>query len=167
MIQVVRYSALTFGVLYGIVHRRTLQSQFDSNAAHKEVELRQHWLEQAKEAWAKKQANSNGRKFSQFSFFPSVEYSASASCVRLFTHVAPRGLEESETHLLTENVTDRFSLLDFPFILSPPSFPLTSFAQSSPTPMLLDSTSKSSSNHSKSRRPALPNPLHRFPFIST
>ncbi|GAA5847971.1 hypothetical protein JCM5353_002561 [Sporobolomyces roseus] len=59
-VSVVRYSALTFGVLYGIVHRKTLQSEFDSNAAHKEVQLRQHWLEQAKEAWAKKQANSDG-----------------------------------------------------------------------------------------------------------
>jgi len=60
-----------------------------------------------------------------------------------------------------------FSLSLLPFLLCPPSFLLTSLAQSSPTPMLLDSTSKSSSNHSKSRRPALPNPLHRFPFIST
>ncbi|GAA5886546.1 hypothetical protein JCM16303_006604 [Sporobolomyces ruberrimus] len=59
-VSAVRYSALTFGVLYGIVHRRTLQSEFDANAAHKEVELRESWLKQAKEAWAKKQANSNG-----------------------------------------------------------------------------------------------------------
>ncbi|GAA6005099.1 hypothetical protein JCM11491_002578 [Sporobolomyces phaffii] len=58
-VSAVRYSALVFGVLYGIVHRRTLQSEFDSNAAHKEVQLRESWLKQAKEAWAKKQANSD------------------------------------------------------------------------------------------------------------
>ncbi|GAA5936246.1 uncharacterized protein JCM15063_002756 [Sporobolomyces koalae] len=59
-VSAVRYSALVFGVLYGIVHRRTLQSEFDAHAAHKEVQLRESWLKQAKEAWAKKQANSDG-----------------------------------------------------------------------------------------------------------
>lgn len=59
-VSAVRYSALVFGVLYGIVHRRTLQSEFDQHAAQKEVQLRENWLKQAKEAWAKKQANSDG-----------------------------------------------------------------------------------------------------------
>ncbi|GAA6062421.1 hypothetical protein JCM10212_006056 [Sporobolomyces blumeae] len=56
----VRYSALVFGVLYGIVHRQTLQSEFDHHAAQKEVQLRQHWLEEAKKAWAQKQQKNDG-----------------------------------------------------------------------------------------------------------
>ena len=125
MIQVVRYSALTFGVLYGIVHRRTLQSQFDSNAAHKEVELRQHWLEQAKEAWAKKQANSNGRKFFilSLSLFPPFRTALQLpGCDSIRT--SPGEARKAGSLRLTENVTDHV----FPF--PPPFPPLPSFLPS-------------------------------------
>lgn len=51
----VRYTALTFGILYGIVHRRTLTAQErDSHARHSRTEL----LERARQAWEDK--NSPG-----------------------------------------------------------------------------------------------------------
>ncbi|GAA5967181.1 hypothetical protein JCM11641_000466 [Rhodosporidiobolus odoratus] len=57
--QVVRYTALFSGLVYGVVHRQTLQTQFDKHAAEKEIQLRQHWLEEAKKAWGQKQKNDN------------------------------------------------------------------------------------------------------------
>ncbi|BGP14560.1 hypothetical protein JCM10213_001909 [Rhodosporidiobolus nylandii] len=58
-VNVVRYTALFSGIVYGVVHRQTLQSQFDQQAAEKEIHLRQHWLEEAKKAWAQKQKSDN------------------------------------------------------------------------------------------------------------
>ncbi|GAA5868674.1 hypothetical protein JCM8547_003778 [Rhodosporidiobolus lusitaniae] len=58
-VTVVRYTALFSGLVYGIVHRQTLQSQLDKHAAEKEIALRQSWLEQAKKAWAQKQQQTN------------------------------------------------------------------------------------------------------------
>ena len=58
--QVARYSALTFGVLYGIVHRQTLQTKLDHHNAEAEIHKREQWLQQAKEAWAAKQAKQGG-----------------------------------------------------------------------------------------------------------
>ncbi|EGU13515.1 hypothetical protein RTG_00245 [Rhodotorula toruloides ATCC 204091] len=49
--EVVRYTALASGIVYGIVHRKTLQERFDKSAAEKEVQQRAHWLEEAKKAW--------------------------------------------------------------------------------------------------------------------
>ncbi|GAA5878759.1 hypothetical protein JCM3774_005060 [Rhodotorula dairenensis] len=57
-VNVVRYTALFSGIVYGVVHRKTLQDRFDAHAADKEVQLRQHWLEEAKKAWAQKQLQS-------------------------------------------------------------------------------------------------------------
>ncbi|BGP38596.1 F1F0 ATP synthase subunit e, mitochondrial [Rhodotorula kratochvilovae] len=59
-VNVIRYTALFSGVVYGVVHRKTLQEQFDKHAAEKEVQLRQHWLDEAKKAWANKQKNESG-----------------------------------------------------------------------------------------------------------
>ncbi|BGO97076.1 ATP synthase subunit e, mitochondrial [Rhodotorula toruloides] len=50
-VNVVRYTALASGIVYGIVHRKTLQERFDKSAAEKEVQQRAHWLEEAKKAW--------------------------------------------------------------------------------------------------------------------
>jgi F-type H+-transporting ATP synthase subunit e len=61
-LQVVRYSALVSGIAYGIFHRRTLQAKFDANAASAELKKREHWLEEAKAAWAKKNAPADGRE---------------------------------------------------------------------------------------------------------
>ncbi|GAA5884530.1 hypothetical protein JCM6882_005289 [Rhodosporidiobolus microsporus] len=58
-VNVVRYSALFSGIVYGVVHRQTLQAKFDKEAAEKEIHLRQHWIEEAKKAWANKQKSDN------------------------------------------------------------------------------------------------------------
>jgi len=59
--QVLRYTALASGIVYGVVHRKTLQDKFDHDAARKEVQLREHWLQEAKKAWAAKQQGNSGR----------------------------------------------------------------------------------------------------------
>lgn len=56
MLQVVRYTALTTGIFYGILHRRTLQVKFDQHSLSEEIKKRQHWAEEAKKAWAAKSA---------------------------------------------------------------------------------------------------------------
>ncbi|KAI5474321.1 hypothetical protein MNV49_003548 [Pseudohyphozyma bogoriensis] len=52
--EVVRYSALLTGVFYGIVHRRTLQAEYDHSHETALIKKREHWLEEAKKAWAEK-----------------------------------------------------------------------------------------------------------------
>ncbi|KDE04777.1 hypothetical protein MVLG_04831 [Microbotryum lychnidis-dioicae p1A1 Lamole] len=59
-VNVVRYSALFSGIVYGFVHRRTLQAQFDSDAARQELHKREQWLEQAKKAWQAKVTKNDG-----------------------------------------------------------------------------------------------------------
>jgi F-type H+-transporting ATP synthase subunit e len=58
----VRYSALVSGIFYGIFHRQTLQAKFDASAAQAEIRKREHWLEEAKKAWAAKNAKDDGRE---------------------------------------------------------------------------------------------------------
>ncbi|CAE6523373.1 unnamed protein product [Rhizoctonia solani] len=57
-VNVVRYTALGAGILYGIVHRRTLQTRLDKERAHEEQARHQHLVEQAKEAWRRKNDSS-------------------------------------------------------------------------------------------------------------
>ncbi|KAL8276927.1 hypothetical protein RQP46_010655 [Phenoliferia psychrophenolica] len=59
-VNVVRYSALVTGIFYGVLHRRTLQAKYESSSAAAEVKKREHWLADAKKAWAQKQANNTG-----------------------------------------------------------------------------------------------------------
>ncbi|KZO94096.1 hypothetical protein CALVIDRAFT_485062, partial [Calocera viscosa TUFC12733] len=54
--QVVRYSALLGGIFYGIVHRRTLQSQEDVKKEAHEYERKEKLIKEAREAWQRKQA---------------------------------------------------------------------------------------------------------------
>jgi F-type H+-transporting ATP synthase subunit e len=56
--QVVRYTALLSGVVYGIYHRRTLQNAHDADKAHHAKHERETLIAQAKEAWKQKQAGS-------------------------------------------------------------------------------------------------------------
>ena len=56
--QVVRYTALLGGVFYGIVHRRSLQKAHDAEVKHHAIHEREHLIEEAKEAWKKKQQSS-------------------------------------------------------------------------------------------------------------
>lgn len=78
--QVLRYTALFSGVVYGVVHRKTLQEQFDKHAADKEVQLRQHWLEEAKKAWANKQKNDSGRESPPLAFGLGLSCLVAVSC---------------------------------------------------------------------------------------
>ncbi|MBW0506116.1 hypothetical protein O181_045831 [Austropuccinia psidii MF-1] len=54
-INVARYSALTAGIFYGIIHRRSLQSQHDKHQYQAEVHKREVWVEEAKKAWKSQQ----------------------------------------------------------------------------------------------------------------
>ena len=55
-----RYTALLGGVFYGIVHRRTLQKAHDAEVKHHAIHEREHLIEEAKEAWKKKQEAPKG-----------------------------------------------------------------------------------------------------------
>lgn len=57
-LKVVRYTALASGVLYGIVHRRTLTSQEKQKHELHEAHRREKLLEQAREAWKEKTSAS-------------------------------------------------------------------------------------------------------------
>ncbi|TBU34407.1 ATP synthase E chain-domain-containing protein [Dichomitus squalens] len=59
-VNVVRYTALLGGVFYGIVHRRSLQKAHDAEVKHHAIHEREHLIEEAKEAWKKKQESSKG-----------------------------------------------------------------------------------------------------------
>lgn len=63
--QVVRYSALIGGVLYGVMHRRTLQAKHDLKKEQHHAERREQLIQQAREAWRDKQqaAKGDGSKF--------------------------------------------------------------------------------------------------------
>ncbi|KAJ7750199.1 ATP synthase E chain-domain-containing protein [Mycena metata] len=55
-VNVVRYTALFTGVVYGWYHRRTLQAAHDVHKIEAAAYQREHLIAQAKEAWMKKQA---------------------------------------------------------------------------------------------------------------
>lgn len=54
--QVFRYSALTFGILYGFLHRRTLQSAYDEHKIELAVHSREKVIKEAKEAWKREKS---------------------------------------------------------------------------------------------------------------
>ncbi|CAE6406935.1 unnamed protein product [Rhizoctonia solani] len=58
-VNVVRYTALGAGILYGIVHRRTLQTRLDNERAHQEETRHLELVQQAKEAWKRKNDTSS------------------------------------------------------------------------------------------------------------
>ncbi|KAJ7204434.1 hypothetical protein GGX14DRAFT_647025 [Mycena pura] len=53
--QVVRYTALVAGGVFGWYHRRTLQSAHDAHKITAAAQQREHLIAQAKEAWIEKQ----------------------------------------------------------------------------------------------------------------
>ena len=53
-----RYTALLGGVFYGIVHRRSLQKAHDAEVKHHAIHEREHLIEEAKEAWKRKQESA-------------------------------------------------------------------------------------------------------------
>ncbi|KAJ6623055.1 ATP synthase E chain-domain-containing protein [Mycena sp. CBHHK59/15] len=54
-VNVVRYTTLVAGVVYGWYHRRTLQVAHDVHKIETATHQREHLIAQAKEAWIKKQ----------------------------------------------------------------------------------------------------------------
>lgn len=64
-LQVVRYTALFSGVLYGITHRRTLQREANAAKIEHAVHHREHLVAQAKEAWKQQQlaGKSDGSEY--------------------------------------------------------------------------------------------------------
>ncbi|KAI1415720.1 ATP synthase subunit E [Hypoxylon sp. FL1857] len=52
-VNVLRYSALAFGVFYGFTHQRSINAAQRAAAAQKEYEHKQHLIEQAKAEYAK------------------------------------------------------------------------------------------------------------------
>ncbi|KAI0398431.1 ATP synthase subunit E [Xylariaceae sp. FL0594] len=52
-VNVLRYSALAFGVFYGFTHQRKITASQQAAAAKKEYEHKQHLIEQAKAEYAK------------------------------------------------------------------------------------------------------------------
>ena len=57
-VNVVRYTALGSGIIYGIWHRRTLQTRLNNERAHEEELRHQNLVQQAKEAWRRKNDSS-------------------------------------------------------------------------------------------------------------
>jgi len=53
-VNVVRYTALFTGVVYGWYHRRTLQAAYDVHKIEAATHRQEHLIAQAKEAWRKK-----------------------------------------------------------------------------------------------------------------
>jgi len=72
---VLRYSALLFGVFYGITHQRSITATQKSQAAKRDYEHKQKLIEQAKAEYAKKKnpvaatTSDNGR---MFPFYPAT-----------------------------------------------------------------------------------------------
>ncbi|KAG6874379.1 hypothetical protein C0995_015115 [Termitomyces sp. Mi166 len=53
-VNVVRYSALAFGAVYGFYHRRTLQERHDQQKLEHAIHDRKRLIAEAQEAWKRK-----------------------------------------------------------------------------------------------------------------
>ncbi|KAF5384890.1 hypothetical protein D9615_001101 [Tricholomella constricta] len=58
-VNVVRYTALFTGVVYGFYHRRTLQAQHDQLKVEHALHSRERLIAEAKEAWKRKNDAQN------------------------------------------------------------------------------------------------------------
>ncbi|KAG5652196.1 hypothetical protein H0H81_005931 [Sphagnurus paluster] len=58
-VNVVRYTALFTGVLYGFYHHRTLQAQHDQHKAEHALHTRERLITEAKEAWKRQKESKN------------------------------------------------------------------------------------------------------------
>ncbi|KAI1180587.1 ATP synthase subunit E [Nemania sp. FL0916] len=61
-INVLRYSALAFGVFYGFTHQRSITASQRVANAQKEYEHKQHLIEQAKAAYTKSKTPATTEK---------------------------------------------------------------------------------------------------------
>ncbi|WVQ77729.1 hypothetical protein IAR50_007419 [Cryptococcus sp. DSM 104548] len=55
-VNVVRWSALLFGISYGVFHQSTLQTKYDEDKAKHHAAHRAHLVQEAKKAYAAKKA---------------------------------------------------------------------------------------------------------------
>lgn len=65
IMQVVRYTALFSGIVYGFVHNRTLYKEAEAKKANAAIKQRESWIEQAKKEYAQKQQSSTGSTLRQ------------------------------------------------------------------------------------------------------
>ena len=72
MLQVLRYSALTFGVFYGFTHQRSINATQRAAAAQKEYEHKQRLIEQAKAEYAK--SKNPSKKSSARTYYHDTEH---------------------------------------------------------------------------------------------
>lgn len=63
--QVVRYTALLSGIVYGFVHNRTLHKEAEVKKANAAIKQRESWIEQAKKEYAQKQSQSTTSSLKQ------------------------------------------------------------------------------------------------------
>jgi len=61
-IQVLRYSALVFGVFYGITHQASISATHASNDLNKEYEHKQDLINKAKAAFVKKNMPASSKQ---------------------------------------------------------------------------------------------------------
>ncbi|KAL9716614.1 F1F0 ATP synthase subunit e, mitochondrial [Leucoagaricus gongylophorus] len=54
-INVIRYTALFSGILYGWYHRRTLQAEYEKHQIEHAIHNRERLIAEAKDAWKRKQ----------------------------------------------------------------------------------------------------------------
>ncbi|KAK9900877.1 hypothetical protein P389DRAFT_166382 [Cystobasidium minutum MCA 4210] len=64
-LNVVRYTALFSGIVYGFVHNRTLYKEAEDKKAKAAIKQRESWIEQAKKEYAQKQQSSTGSTLRQ------------------------------------------------------------------------------------------------------
>ena len=69
--QVVRYTALFAGVVYGWYHRRSLQATHNEHKLQDATHHRERLIVQAKEAWKRKQESAKGAA-RMYSFLSSL-----------------------------------------------------------------------------------------------
>ncbi|KAF9486379.1 hypothetical protein BDN70DRAFT_869892 [Pholiota conissans] len=58
-VNVLRYTALFSGVVYGWYHRRSLQAEHDQHKLQDAAHHREHLIAEAKEAWKRKQESGS------------------------------------------------------------------------------------------------------------
>lgn len=87
--QVVRYSALFSGILYGWYHRRTLQAEATKHKIEQATHHQEKLIEEAKAAWKRKQEGPSTNGEHAFSGFSSRS-SNSDTPVSFSSHHRPR-----------------------------------------------------------------------------
>ncbi|KNZ54022.1 uncharacterized protein VP01_3071g3 [Puccinia sorghi] len=59
-VNVIRYSAIASGILYGIVHKQTLKSKYENLHYQEEIHKRENWVREAKQIWQSRQLSNSG-----------------------------------------------------------------------------------------------------------